>query len=94
MKRLTMLVTSDGRWVLEDSAEFLAALGEGVSIVDPGAACAASVAQMIVGFAPSPGTMSFEVSGDQDEFAAHAISLSGIRIDSLRHVTVRRDGKV
>ena len=28
MKRLTMLVTSDGRWVLEDSAEFLAALGD------------------------------------------------------------------
>lgn len=28
MKRLTMLVTSDGRWVIEDSAEFLAALGD------------------------------------------------------------------
>ena len=28
MKRLTMLVTSDGQWVLEDSAEFLAALGD------------------------------------------------------------------
>jgi hypothetical protein len=28
VKRLTMLVTSDGRWVLEDSAEFLAALGD------------------------------------------------------------------
>ena len=28
MKRLTMLVTPDGRWVLEDSAEFLAALGD------------------------------------------------------------------
>jgi hypothetical protein len=28
VKRLTMLVTSDGQWVLEDSAEFLAALGD------------------------------------------------------------------
>lgn len=28
MKRLTMLITPDGRWVLEDSAEFLAALGD------------------------------------------------------------------
>ena len=28
MKRLTMLVTSDGQWVIEDSAEFLAALGD------------------------------------------------------------------
>lgn len=28
MKRLTMLVTSDGQWVLENSAEFLAALGD------------------------------------------------------------------
>ena len=28
MKRLTMLVTPDGRWVLEDSAEFLSALGD------------------------------------------------------------------
>lgn len=28
MNRLTMLVTPDGRWVLEDSAEFLAALGD------------------------------------------------------------------
>ena len=28
MKRLTMLVTSNGQWVLEDSAEFLAALGD------------------------------------------------------------------
>jgi len=28
MKRLTMLVTPDGRWVIEDSAEFLAALGD------------------------------------------------------------------
>jgi hypothetical protein len=28
VKRLTMLVASDGRWVLEDSAEFLAALGD------------------------------------------------------------------
>ena len=27
MKRLSMLVTSEGQWVLEDSAEFLAALG-------------------------------------------------------------------
>jgi hypothetical protein len=28
VKRLTMLVTSEGRWVLEDSAEFLAELGD------------------------------------------------------------------
>lgn len=28
MNRLAMLVTPDGRWVLEDSAEFLAALGD------------------------------------------------------------------
>lgn len=28
MKRLTMLVTADGEWVLEDRAEFLAALGD------------------------------------------------------------------
>ena len=28
MKRLTMLVTSDGQWVLEDSFEFLTALGD------------------------------------------------------------------
>lgn len=28
MKRLTMLVTADGEWVLEGSAEFLAALGD------------------------------------------------------------------
>ncbi len=28
MKRLTMLVTPDGRWVMEDSPEFLAALGD------------------------------------------------------------------
>jgi hypothetical protein len=28
VKRLTMLVTADGEWVLEDSAEFLAALGD------------------------------------------------------------------
>jgi len=28
VKRLTMLVTSNGQWVLEDSAEFLAALGD------------------------------------------------------------------
>ena len=28
MKRLTMLVTPDGRWVLEDSPEFLSALGD------------------------------------------------------------------
>jgi hypothetical protein len=28
VKRLIMLVTSDGRWVLEDSVEFLAALGD------------------------------------------------------------------
>jgi hypothetical protein len=28
VKRLSMLVTSDGRWVLEDSAEFLAAVGD------------------------------------------------------------------
>ncbi len=28
MNRLTMLVTPDGRWVLEDSPEFLAALGD------------------------------------------------------------------
>ena len=28
MKRLTMLVTPDGGWVLENSAEFLAALGD------------------------------------------------------------------
>jgi hypothetical protein len=28
VKRLTMLITSDGQWVLEDSAEFLAALGD------------------------------------------------------------------
>ena len=28
MKRLSMLVTSDGRWVLEDSAELAAELGD------------------------------------------------------------------
>ena len=28
MKRLTMLITSDGQWVLEDSVEFLTALGD------------------------------------------------------------------
>jgi hypothetical protein len=28
VKRLTMLVTADGEWMLEDSAEFLAALGD------------------------------------------------------------------
>ena len=28
MKRLTMLVTSDGQWVLENSAEFLGAVGD------------------------------------------------------------------
>jgi hypothetical protein len=28
VKRLSMLVTSDGQWMLEDSAEFLAALGD------------------------------------------------------------------
>ena len=28
VKRLIMLVTSDGQWVIEDSAEFLAALGD------------------------------------------------------------------
>jgi glutamate racemase len=75
-------------------AWFMAALGERVAIVDPGAACASAVAQMIVGFEPSLGTLAFEVSGDKDEFAAHAQSLSGIRIDSLRHVAIRLDEKV
>jgi glutamate racemase len=73
-------------------AWFMAALGEHIAIVDPGAACAAKVAQMIVGFGSSPGTLAFEVSGDKDEFAAHALSLSGIRIDSLRHVAIRLNG--
>ncbi|MGH9810887.1 MAG: hypothetical protein ACRD9W_27175, partial [Terriglobia bacterium] len=34
VKRLTMLVTPDGRWVLPDSAEFLAALGDGAPDYD------------------------------------------------------------
>ena len=75
-------------------AWFMAALGERVAIVDPGAACASSVAQMIVGLQSSSGILIFEVSGDKDEFAAHAQSLSGIRIDSLRHVAVRLDETV
>ena len=28
MKRLSMLVTSDGQWVIEDSTEFLAVLND------------------------------------------------------------------
>ncbi|HKW44135.1 MAG TPA: glutamate racemase [Candidatus Eremiobacteraceae bacterium] len=73
-------------------AWFMAALGEQIAIVDPGAACAAKVAQMIVGFGSSPGTMAFEVSGEKDEFAAHVLSLSGIRIDSLRKVALKLNG--
>jgi hypothetical protein len=47
---------------------------------------------MIVGFGSSPGTNTFEVSAKKDEFAAHALSLSGIRIDSLREISLRLDG--
>jgi glutamate racemase len=73
-------------------AWFIAALGDNMSIVDPGAACASKVSQMIVGFARGAGTLTFEVSGDKDEFAAHAQNLSGVRIDALRHVPLKRDG--
>jgi len=75
-------------------AWFMSALGERVALVDPGAACASAVAQMIIGLDASPGTISFEVSGDKDEFAAHAQSLSGIRIDFLKHVALRLDETV
>ncbi len=76
------------------AAWFASSLGDDVTVVDPAASCAAKVSQMIAGLESSRGTLLFEVSGDKDEFAANAQLLTGTRIDSLRHVDVRPDGKV
>ena len=76
------------------TAWFRTTLGDDVTLVDPAAACAAKVSQMIAGLEQSRGALSFEVSGDKDEFAANAQLLTGTRIDSLRHVDLRLDGKV
>ncbi|HLJ84128.1 MAG TPA: glutamate racemase [Candidatus Eremiobacteraceae bacterium] len=74
------------------AAWFTTALGDEVAIVDPAAACAAKVSQMIAGLDHSRGTLSFEVSGDKDEFAANAQLLTGTRIDVLRHVDLKPSG--
>jgi glutamate racemase len=69
-------------------AWFQAALGPGVRIVDPGAACAQDAARILSRMEPLSGTVSFEVSGDPDSFAATAALLSGMKIDSVKRLTL------
>jgi len=69
-------------------AWFDVALGPQVRIVDPGAACAQDAARILARLEPQPNTLSFEVSGDPDAFAASATLLSGVKIDDVRQVTL------
>lgn len=69
-------------------AWFGAALGPGVQIVDPGAACAQDASRILTAAEPVQSKLTFEVSGDPEEFAANATLLTGIRIDAVRQVSV------
>lgn len=65
---------------------FVEALGPDVRIIDPGVACAQHAARMLADLAPENNRLAFEVSGNPEDFAAHATLLSGVRIDGLQRV--------
>ncbi len=67
-------------------AWFQKSLGSGVALIDPAQACAAAAARMLAGSAQGTGSLTFEVSGDADEFARRAFDLAGVRATQVRHV--------
>lgn len=67
---------------------FAQALGPSVAIVDPALACADAAAQMLAGLPPGSGSLTFEVTGDAQQFAQAATKLAGVHATSIRHVDV------
>lgn len=64
---------------------FARSLGNNVTIVDPGIACAQAAAESVSKLAPGQGHLTFEVSGDAEQFASFALQL-GVRAAVTRHV--------
>lgn len=65
---------------------FAQALPLGVAIVDPAIGVAEEVAELLEPLPPGSGLLEVDVTGDERDFAANAARLSGVQIDSLRHV--------
>lgn len=65
---------------------FVRALGPSVALVDPAPACAQAAAAMVAESPPANGSLTFEVSGDADQFAQRAFDLAGVRAQVVRHV--------
>jgi glutamate racemase len=65
---------------------FVDALGAGVLIIDAGVSCAHQAARILAGLEPESSRLTFEVSGDAEDFTAKATLLSGVRIDDVQHV--------
>jgi glutamate racemase len=65
---------------------FERALGASVVLVDPAPACAQASAAMVAQGDPAQGSLTFEVSGDADQFAQHAFDIAGVRAETVRHV--------
>jgi glutamate racemase len=65
---------------------FERALGPSVALVDPAPACAQAAAALVAQSPPAQGSLTFEVSGDADQFAQRAFELAGVRARTTRQV--------
>jgi len=65
---------------------FGAALGPDVVLVDPAESCAQAAAQLLADAEPGSGRLTFAVSGDVNDFARHALQLSGFVANDTCHV--------
>lgn len=68
---------------------FAQALGKDIPIIDPAHACAAMAAKMLAGLPRGEGSLTFEVTGDVEEFTRAATRLCGVRATTTRQVDVR-----
>ncbi|HLW37460.1 MAG TPA: aspartate/glutamate racemase family protein [Candidatus Eremiobacteraceae bacterium] len=66
---------------------FITALQPSVAVVDPAEACAQACADALAGDEPGDGRLLFAVSGDVEDFARHALQLSGLVANDTRRVT-------
>ncbi|MDQ6824932.1 MAG: glutamate racemase [Candidatus Eremiobacteraeota bacterium] len=71
---------------------FAAALDPNVAIVDPAEACAQTAADMLAGHDSGSAQLVFAVSGDVEDFARHALQLSGLVANDTRHVVFANAG--
>jgi glutamate racemase len=67
---------------------FARALGPSVVVIDPALACADAALKMLAGQPLGSGSLTFEVTGDAQQFARAATKLAGVQATATRHVDV------